>query len=145
MSVENSSYPTIRDLAYEIGLVQINWSFLESEMRRQLVVSESDADLAKGSVIVHWRNHLKKVLLDSPHPALVDHLKSLDELASQRNLLAHGIQSVSADPWSANSAFVVCRGTAGEMQRMPIEMIRRLATEIDAMRRWLGRVPLSFT
>ena len=52
-----------------------------------------------------------------------------------RNLLAHGIQSASADPRARDSALVVCAGPDGVRHELTIEMIRGLSEEIDRVRR----------
>ena len=66
-----------------------------------------------------------------------DCLREVEEVARVRNLLAHGIRFVAADPWEANTAVAVCVGPDGLKHELSIETIRGLAEEIDRARRSL--------
>ncbi len=106
-------------------------------MRRQLVEFDTEANLSKGSIINHWRNHIGQLSANFTNAVLSAKMSSLESLARQRNLIAHGIQSVSSDPWEPDSAFVDCRGADGETRRLTIHMIRKLSEDIDEFRRSL--------
>jgi hypothetical protein len=134
MNSDGTSNPSLRDLASEIGYVQIYWSFLESAMRAQL--QAAGIQIAKGPIISHWRIHMQQLLADpADHGIIASRLFAVEQVAASRNLLAHGIQSASADPWEKGSAFVVCAATDGSLHRLTIEMIRGLAEDIDRVRR----------
>ncbi|XAZ19555.1 hypothetical protein LVY75_05195 (plasmid) [Sinorhizobium sp. B11] len=134
--------PTLRDLAYEIGQVQIYWCFLENEMRRQLEEAGLQGRLAKGAVITHWRAYMSEAAAGSARSWLIDYLTAVEKVSRARNLLAHGIQSVAANPWETDSAVVVCVGPDGSRHNLSIEAIRGLAAEIDSVRRSLRGVAL---
>jgi hypothetical protein len=134
--------PTLRDLACEIGQVQIYWCFLENEMRRQLEEAGLKGRLAKGAVITQWRAYMGKVAAKSGKGGLLHYLSAVEKVSRVRNLLAHGIQSVTADRWEADSAVVVCASPDGSRHNIPIETIRGLAEEIDSVRRSLRRIEL---
>lgn len=135
MSDDDIPYPTLRDLASEIGQVQIYWSFLENEMRRELSAAVNQERIARGPIISHWRAYIQSLAAHSNHGVIGDHLEAVEKIAQIRNLLAHGIQSVSADPWARESALVVCAGPDGVTHEFTIEMIRGLSEEIDRVRR----------
>ncbi|MFQ6238262.1 hypothetical protein [Sinorhizobium meliloti] len=135
MSANDKPFPTLRDLASEIGQVQIYWSFLESEMRRELKAVVDQERIARGPIISHWRTYLKSLVGGSNHSVIIDHLEALEKIAIIRNLLAHGIRSANADPWMGGSAHVVCTGPDGVKHQFTIEMIRELSEEIDRVRR----------
>jgi len=140
MSNDAFPNPTLRDLACEIGQVQIYWCFLEAEMRRQLEEAGLQGRLAKGTVITQWRAYMGDVAEGSKSGGLVEYLSAVEKVSRFRNLLAHGIQSVTANPWQSDSAVVVCVGPDGSSHSLPIETIRELAEEIDRVRRSLRRV-----
>lgn len=135
MSTDDMPHPTLRDLESEIGQVQIYWCFLEAEMRRGLKAVVDRERLARGPIISHWRTYLKSLVSSSNHAGIGEHLEALEKIARVRNLIAHGIQSASADPWSEGSAFVVCVATDGVKHKFTIEMIRELSENIDRVKR----------
>jgi uncharacterized protein (UPF0216 family) len=122
-------YPTLRDLTSEIGQVQVYWSFLEAEMRRQLAETE-DARSSKVPIVFRWRSASATVESSFRSRLLVE----LDRIAGARNLLAHGINSTSANPWKENSAFVECVAADGSKHRFTLDEIRTLAEDIDRFR-----------
>lgn len=129
--------PTLRDLACEIGQVQIYWCFLETEMRRQLKEAGLQGRLVKGTVFTRWRTYMAELADRSDKSATAAQLGAVEKVSKIRNLLAHGIQSVTANPWEADSAVVVCEGPDGSNHSLTIETIRGLAEEIDKVRRSL--------
>ncbi|WP_146618537.1 hypothetical protein [Rhizobium sp.] len=132
MDTENGSYPTLRDLACEIGQVQIYWSFLENEMRKQLAAGGMQKQIEKGPIISHWRVYMRQFVGRSD----VAHcINEVENAAKARNLLAHGIKSVSADPWEPNSAYAICADAEGTSHKLTLDMIRSLSEEIDRVRR----------
>jgi hypothetical protein len=134
--------PTLRDLACEIGQVQIYWCFLESEMRRHLEKAGLQERCARGTVISHWRAWIVDTPGKSEGSALSDCLTAVEKVAKVRNLLAHCIRSVSADPLEADSAVAFCVGPDGSKHDLTIQMIRGLAEEIDRVRISLRRIDL---
>ncbi|MGO6810170.1 hypothetical protein ACC702_03510 [Rhizobium ruizarguesonis] len=135
MQPEVGPHPTLRDLASEIGTVQVYWSYLEAEMRRQLLEGD-DRQPDRTPVVYRWRTFIRRAL----DPATCKELtERLDGIARWRNLLAHGIRSTSANPWQEASAFVECAGFDGVIHRLSIGEIRSLAEEIDRFRRGIRR------
>lgn len=133
MTVADDSFPTLRDLACEIGQVQIQWSFLEGEMRRQLVASDKRERVLRGSIISHWRIYAQ--CLCEEQSDMAEQLSAVERIARTRNLLAHGIELASADPRKNATAFVVCVDPDGTAHTLTIDEIRGLSDEIDRVRR----------
>ncbi len=134
MTAPDETFPTLRDLACELGQVQIQWSFLEGEMRRQLAAADDQPRPLRGPVISHWRVYAQRL-------AEAEHLEAVERVARTRNLLSHGIEQVSADPRKSETAFVVCVDAEGATHTLTIDDVRGLSEEIDRVRRslWLGR------
>ncbi|MCY1300923.1 hypothetical protein D9M69_03010 [compost metagenome] len=72
---------------------------------------------------------------------MAEHLGAVERVARARNLLAHGIEQVSADPRKYATAFVVCVDSDGTTHTMTINEVHELSEEIDRVRcsLWLGR------
>lgn len=72
---------------------------------------------------------------------MAEHLDAVERVARTRNLLAHGIEQVSADPRKSATAFVVCVDAEGATHTLTIDDVRGLSEETDRVRRsiWLGR------
>lgn len=70
---------------------------------------------------------------------IAGYLNAVEKVAKTRNLLAHGIQSVAADPWESDSAVVVCAASDGLKHNLTIQVIRDLSEEIDRVRLLLRR------
>ena len=134
MSLEKGPYPDLRDLACEIGQVQIFWSFLESAVRSQLIAVGMTQESAGPQLIHHWRKYLRQLAQPTEDCLMSAYLSKLDIASQSRNLLAHGILSVSADPWDAKSAFAICADREGGQHIFTLEAIRSLAQEIDYLR-----------
>lgn len=140
MTQDHNFCPTLRDLAAEIGQVQIRWCFLENEMRRQLEEAGLQEKLTRGPVISHWRQHVRRLAEQADDDRYIDHLAGIERVASVRNLLAHGIDTVSADWSQPGSAFVVCIGADGSSHRFTLAVIQNLAQEIDNVRHAMRNV-----
>jgi len=140
MNSDNFPNPTLRDLACEIGQVQIYWCFLENEMRRQLNAAGMQERIARGTIVSHWRTYMTEVANKSDQGPIADYLNAVEKVAKTRNLLAHGIRSVAANPWESDSAVVVCAAPDGLEQKLTIQMIRGLSEEIDSVRLLLRRI-----
>jgi len=134
MNVSSPPHPTIDDLKFEIGQVQVCWSFLEIEMRHDLAAWGLDMTAVKGPIITRWRNHMREVAAKQITKELADYIDTVERLAISRNLLVHGIQSLSADPWKEASALVVCAASDGSLHTVTIEMLRDLSREINKVR-----------
>lgn len=127
------SSPTMNDLKLEIGQVQVCWSFLEAEMRKHLTKAGFDDRLKRGSVITHWREYIRGLaFIDGPEH-VAEHLTQIDRLAAQRNLLVHGISSLSVDPYEG-TAVVGCVDLDGNRQEFTISDLKELSAEIASMR-----------
>lgn len=133
---------TLRDLACEIGQVQIYWSFLEHEMRSQLEAVGLLQTIARGPIITHWRTYLRQFANESGQCPIADNLNAVENVAKTRNLLAHCIQSVSVSPSESDSAFVICVGPGASTHKLTLEMIRELSEEIDRVRRMTRKITL---
>lgn len=137
MTIE-PTHATLHDLNAEIGQVLVYWSFLESEMRNQLTEAGSVTNPSRVPIISRWRAYLSP----STEKTYVDMLSAVDRVAAARNLLAHGIQSVSADPWQEDSATVTCATADRTEHVFTIDDIRELSEEIDRVRLTIRRTPL---
>ncbi|ANL10292.1 hypothetical protein AMJ96_CH02644 [Rhizobium sp. N113] len=135
MQPEVGPHPTLRDLAAEIGTVLVYWSYLEAEMRRQLLEGD-DRQPDRTPVVYRWRTFIRTALDSAICQELTERL---DGLARWRNLLVHGIRTTSANPWREASAFVECSDLDGVIHRISIGEIRSLAEEIDRFRRGMRR------
>lgn len=133
MTATDDTFPTLRDLACELGQVQIQWSFLEGEMRRQLAAFDEQKRVLRGPVISHWRAHAQRLCAEQS--VMVEHLNEVERIARMRNLLSHGIELASADPRKNATALIVCIDAEGTAHTLTIDDIRELAEEIDRVRR----------
>lgn len=133
MTAADDALPTLRDLACELGQVQIQWSFLEGEMRRQLAASNEQKQVLRGPIISHWRAYAQR--LCASQSAMMERLNAVERIARMRNLLSHGIQQASAAVRENTTAFVVCVDSDGVKHKLTIDEIRGLSEEIDRVRR----------
>lgn len=123
-------HPTLNDLKFEIGQVLVCWSFLENTLRRQLTAAGLEERIAKGSVIVHWRTYIK-----TAYPDRADELlEPLEKVTRVRNLLAHSIYSLTADPWIEGSAVIVCADPDGILHSFSLDDLRAVCTELSRLR-----------
>ncbi|WP_132276761.1 hypothetical protein [Neorhizobium sp. JUb45] len=124
MSAPELTHPTLKDLKFEIGQVLVGWSFLENTMRGQSKRAGLQKKIMKGPVIVHWRTYPDRA---------EELLKPIEKVARVRNLLAHCIYSLSADPWTANSAVIVCVAPDGTKHSLNIEDLQETCTELSKL------------
>lgn len=136
MTAADDALPTLRDLACELGQVQIQWSFLEGEMRRQLAASNEQKQVLRGPIISHWRAYAQC----QREEQCAEHLGEVERIARLRNLLAHGIELASADHRKNATALVVCVDADGTAHTLTIDDIREMAEEIDRVRRSIRSV-----
>lgn len=129
MSAPDPIHPTLRDLTFEVGQVLVCWSFLENTMREQLKRAGLQKEILKGPVISHWRTHIKSTYHDRADKLL----EPIEAVARVRNLLAHCIYSLSADPWIADSAVIVCVAPDNTRQSFSIEDLRATSTELSKL------------
>lgn len=134
MSHEEDPQPTLQDLAGGLGEVQIYWCFLENEMRSQLEADGSAEAVAKGPAIIRWRRFMNDLGASTQHPSIAPYLEALDKVARMRNLLAHCIQSISADPCQHDDAFVLCAGPDGVRHTFTLTLVRELSADINRVR-----------
>ena len=130
MDIE-ASQPSLNDLATVIGKIQIYWSFLESEMKRQLA-ADGKLPSKKQPVVFNWRFMLESASGDVA--VIRAEFDTLDRISRGRNLLAHGIASTSADPWTQNSAFVDCIDVDDKTHRLTFDELQSLLEDIDRFR-----------
>ncbi len=113
-----------------IGSVQVAWSFLENEMRRKMRAAGLQQKIAKGPIISHWRTYMQELEARSDNSVIAEYLDPIEKIAATRNLLVHGIQSLSVDPYGVGGATVVCAGPDCFIHTLSIEIIRDLLSEI---------------
>lgn len=129
MSAPEPNNPTLNDLKFEIGQVLVFWSFLENTMREQLKRAGLQKAIMKGAVIVHWRNYIKRTYPDRADELL----EPIERAARIRNLLAHCIYSLSADPWTADSAVIVCIAPDGTKHSFNIADLQATCTGLSKL------------
>lgn len=134
MSTDGTPPLTWNDVIAAIGGVSVGWGFLEGEMRTKLRKAGLREEIARGSIITHWRAYIRELSVNSGQGVISDLLDPVDQLAVTRNLLAHGIQSVSMDPYGDDGAVVMCAGSDGVVHKLTIESIRTLVKDIDRVR-----------
>lgn len=130
MDIE-ATQPTLNDLATVIGQIQFYWSFLESEMKGQLA-AVGKFPSKKQSVVFNWRKMMVGTTGDAGNCA--EMVGTLDRISRGRNLLAHGIASTSANPWTQNSAFVDCIDVDDKTHRLTFDELQSLLEDIDRFR-----------
>jgi hypothetical protein len=142
MNIENEPHPTLKDLKQEIGEVLVYWSFLETEIRRQLKSAGLNADISKGPIISHWRAYVQQRAKQSGNELVEWFWDPVEKAAISRNLIAHGIHSLSADPRKAGDPEIVCRSLDGKMHSLSIVALRKLSEDIDHIRRSIVSFPV---
>jgi len=134
MNSDGTPHPTWDDLKSAIGSISVCWSFLENVMRSQMRKAGMEESIAKGPIISHWRTYIRELAAKSDQSVAADYLDPVEKVAAARNLVVHGIQSLSVDPWGEDGAIIVCAGLDGTMHKLTIEMLHDLAREIDRTR-----------
>jgi len=129
MSASEPIHPTLDDLKFEIGQVLVCWSFLENTMRKHLKWAGLQEQISKGSVISYWRTYIKATYPDRAHELL----EPVEKVARIRNLLAHSIYSLHADPWTKGSAVIVCAASDGILHSFSIDDLRAACTELSKL------------
>ena len=117
-----------------IGGVSVGWSFLENEMRSEMREAGMEQVFAKGPIISHWRAYIRELAAKSDPSLIADYLDPVEVVASSRNLVVHGIQSLSVDLWGEHGAGIVCSGSDGTVHKLTIEMLDDLAREMSEIR-----------
>lgn len=136
-------HPNLNDLKLEIGQVLVCWSFLEAEIRRQLTRSKVSESPLKRSIISQWRDFTRANSMVDNYELSRQFYEPVEKIAGLRNLIAHGIHSLSADPWVKDSATIVCVDPDGEKYRLTIADLRNLSAEIDSIRLSIMGFPFS--
>ncbi|SDB00122.1 hypothetical protein SAMN02927914_06887 [Mesorhizobium qingshengii] len=98
--------PTMRDLMATVGELLLLWGFLETAIRKCLAVihTAEGKPPTKAPVLTQWRH----AEADGGDRRLEQLFADIEEVATLRNCLAHGLSSVSANPWRGEEAAVVC-------------------------------------
>ncbi|PTV70261.1 hypothetical protein DBL06_25710 [Agrobacterium pusense] len=129
MTASEAIHPTLNDLKVEIGQVLVCWCFLENTMREHLKRAGLQKQILKGPVISHWRTYIQSTYPDSAHGLL----EPVEKVARVRNLLAHCIYSLHADPWTEGSATVTCAAPDGTLHSLSIIDLRGVCTELSKL------------
>lgn len=129
MSAPEPIHPTLNDLKFEIGQVLVCWCFLENTMRDHLKRAGFHKQIVKGPVISHWRSYIKATYPDRA----LEFLEPVEKVAHVRNLLAHCISSLRADPWTEGSAVIGCTAPDGTLQHFSIDDLRAACTELSKL------------
>jgi hypothetical protein len=137
MNAPEPIHPTLNDLKFEIGQVLVCWSFLENTMRTHLKQVGLQEQILKGPVISHWRKYIKAAYPDRAHELL----EPVEKVARVRNLLAHNIYSLHADPWTEGSAVIACAAPDGLLLSFSIDDLRATCRELSKL--MVTPIPLS--
>lgn len=129
MSTSEAIHPTLNDLKFEIGQVLVCWCFLENNMREHLKRAGLQNQILKGPVIFHWRKYIQSTYPEQA-PEL---LEPVEKVARVRNLLAHSIYSLHADPWTEGSAVIACEAPDGTIHSFSIDDLRATCTELSML------------
>ena len=92
-------------------------------MKRQLA-AVGKLPSKKQSVVFNWRKMVVGTTGDAGNWA--EMVGTLARISWGRNLLAHGIASTSANPWTQNSAFVDCIDVDGKTHRLTVNDLQSL-------------------
>jgi hypothetical protein len=137
--IAHPTHPNLLDLACEIGQVQVCWCFLENEMQRLLDQGGSAQASGKGPIVSRWKR-LMTTVRGSEQTEIKSLIDAVETVAQMRNLLAHGIKVVNANPWEENTAYAICRDQDGTEHRLTIDMIKDLSCDIEKLTLSLRRV-----
>ncbi|MDR6192702.1 hypothetical protein QE372_005036 [Agrobacterium pusense] len=130
MSASEAIHPTLNDLTYEIGQVLVCWCFLENSIREHLNRAGLENQILKGPVISHWRTYIQSTYPERAHELL----EPVEKVARVRNLLAHCIYSLHADPWTEGSAVIACEAPDGTRHSFSIDDLRATCTELSKLK-----------
>jgi hypothetical protein len=122
----------LRDLLASVGRVMLYWGFLESEFRDQLQQTGTDWGL---SPYPAWRRAADRKAAAVTASMLIE----LDDLASARNLLAHGLTRADARTHPGEEAHVACLGSNGGTVSFSLRALDEIAERMDAIRRLMVR------
>lgn len=123
--------PSMRDLLAAVGEVLLMWGFLEQEMERSLSSAsgrKSSADLRP--ILSRWRRDVVRRIPIVTRKALLADVK---DVASVRNLIAHGLRSASASV-SGEEAKIVCRALDGEKHTITLSKLLETEGRIHSLR-----------
>lgn len=137
MSTEEALAPNMRDLLAAVGEVLLKWGFLEHDMekwlRRERRAVERMLSADRTPIIKLWRDTVRLSAADATgtRSAL---LADVEEVASVRNSLAHGLWSASANPWNGSQAEVVCRGRDGTYRSITFSELLETERRLHSLR-----------
>ena len=134
MDGDDTYQPTWADLMSAIGSISVCWSFLEIEMRSEMCKAGLEESIAKGPIISHWRAYVRELAAKTDQSVVADYLDPVERVAATRNLVVHGIQSLSIDRYGEDGAIIVCAEPDGSIHKLTIEMLHDLARQIDRTR-----------
>jgi len=137
MSTDEELAPDMRDLLAAVGEVLLKWGFLEHDMEkwlrseRRAVERKLSAD--RIPIIKLWRDTVRPSATDVTgiRSAL---LADVEEVASVRNSLAHGLWSASANPWNGKQAEVVCRARDGTCRSIAYSELLETERRLHSLR-----------
>ncbi|WP_144578782.1 hypothetical protein [Agrobacterium sp. DE0009] len=130
MSASEAIHPTLDDLKFEIGQVLVCWCFLENKIREHLKRAGPQNQILKGPVFSHWRTYIQSNYPERAHELL----EPIEKVARVRNLLAHCIYSLHADPWTEGSAVIACEAPDGTRHSFSIADLRATCTELSKLK-----------
>ena len=121
----------MRDLLAAVGEVLLRWGFLEHEMEKWLVGPET-------SILSRWRDTVRRS--DDVDGTGANLLADVKEVASVRNLLAHGLWSASVDTRNGEEAKVVCRATDGHKHTITLSKLQEMERRLHALKVRVGQL-----
>ncbi len=113
-----------RDLMAAVGEVMLTWGFLEAAMIQALGVP------ARAPIVGRW------LAAAGPGWPMGDSIK---DAAAVRNLLAHGLCAIEAQPTAGEEARVFCRDPDNGSVSLPLSRLREVIRNLDAVRREIER------
>ncbi|PBB34331.1 hypothetical protein [Mesorhizobium sp. WSM3882] len=137
MSTEEKLAPDMRDLLAAVGEVLLKWAFLEHDMEKSLrtgrraVGRTLSAD--RTPIIKLWRDTVRLSATD-PTDVRSALLADVEEVASVRNSLAHGLWSASANPKNGKQAEVVCRARDGTYRTITFPELLETEARLHSLR-----------
>ncbi|WP_201412927.1 hypothetical protein [Mesorhizobium sp. J8] len=136
MALEKEFHPDMRDLLAAVGEVLLKWGFLEHDMEKWLTrvrAFQRTSSSERAPIVKLWRDAVTLSVANETDPR-ASLLADVQEVASVRNHLAHGLWSASANPWSGKEAEVVCRARDGTFRSITFSQLRETEQRLHSLR-----------
>jgi hypothetical protein len=132
--------PTMHDLMATVGEVLLLWGFLETAVRKRLAVihAAETKTPTKVSMLTQWR----KTEADGGDRHLAQLFADIEEVATLRNYLAHGLSSASANPWCSEEAAVVCVTSDGTRRTVTISEMQHAKDRLHTITNRVHDLPM---